>query len=153
VRIMSLVIEPARPEDKAGIQQLIREVLAELGLPYDPQTEEELSDLESHFPQPRSVFFVARLDGRIIGTTAVQERGKGRALLKHQYVHPEFRRRGIGAKLLDAALVYCRVCGYREVELDTAPWMQQAQRLYRSRGFRETGRDETRVHFRLALQP
>ncbi len=150
---MSLVIEPSRPEDEPAIRELVQLVLGELGLPYDPQTAVELTDIEAHYPQPRSVFFVARMDGRVVGTTAVQEQGKGRAVLKHQYVHPDYRRRGIGAKLLDAALVYCRVCGYREVELDTAPWMQQAQRLYRSRGFRETGRDEERVHFRLALQP
>ncbi len=150
---MSLVIEPSRPEDELAIRELVQLVLSELGLPYDPQTAAELTDIEAHYPQPRSVFFVARMDGRIVGTTAVQEQGKGRAVLKHQYVHPDYRRRGIGAKLLDAALVYCRVCGYREVELDTAPWMQQAQRLYRSRGFRETGRNEERVHFRLALQP
>jgi len=148
---MSLVIEPARPEDESEIQALVRSVLTELGLPYDERTAQELHDIESRYPQPRSVFFVARMDGHIIGTTAVQENGRGKAVLKHQYVHPEYRRRGIGAKLLDAALVYCRVCGYREVELDTAPWMQQAQRLYRSRGFRETGRDEERVHFRLTL--
>jgi ribosomal protein S18 acetylase RimI-like enzyme len=91
------------------------------------------------------------MDGRIIGTTGVHEAGKGKAILKHQYVDADYRRKGIGAKLLDAALVYCRVLGYREVELDTAPWMQQAQRLYRSRGFRETSRDESGVHFRLAL--
>lgn len=150
---MSLVIEPARPEDEPEIQELVRCVLAELGLPYDERTASELRDIESRYPQPRSVFFVARMNGHIIGTTAIQENGRTKAVLKHQYVHPDYRRRGIGAKLLDAALVYCRVCGYREVELTTAPWMQQAQRLYRSRGFRETGRDEERVHFRLSLQP
>ncbi len=150
---MSLVVEPARPQDEPEIQQLVRSVLNEFGLPYDASVAEELTNLEEHFPQPRSVFFVARLDGRVVGTTAVKEAGQGRAVLKHQYVHADYRRRGIGAKLLDAALVYCRVCGYREVELETAPWMQQAQRLYRSRGFREVHRDEQAVRYHLLLAP
>ncbi|MDR5682869.1 MAG: GNAT family N-acetyltransferase [Armatimonadota bacterium] len=148
---MSLVIEPAKPHDEPEIQRLIRSVLAEFGLPYDTATAAELTGIEEQYRPPRSVFFVARMDGRIIGTTGVKEAGEGKAILKHQYVHADYRRKGIGAKLLDAALVYCRVLGYREVELDTAAWMQQAQRLYRSRGFRETGRDESGVHFRLAL--
>lgn len=148
---MSLVVEPARPEDEPEIQRLVKSVLTEFGLPYDQTVAAELSNLEEHFPQPRSVFFVARMDGRVVGTTAVQEAGKGRAVLKHQYVHADYRRRGIGAKLLDAALVYCRVCGYREVQLETAPWMQQAQRLYRSRGFREISRDENTVRYHLVL--
>ncbi len=148
---MSLVVEPARPEDEPEIQRLVKSVLTEFGLPYDQTVAAELANLEEHFPQPRSVFFVARMDGRVVGTTAVQEAGKGRAVLKHQYVHADYRRRGIGAKLLDAALVYCRVCGYREVQLETAPWMQQAQRLYRSRGFREISRDENTVRYHLVL--
>jgi len=150
---MSLVVDPAKPQDEPEIQQLVKSVLHEFGLPFDAAVAEELTNLEEHFPQPRSVFFVARMDGRIVGTTAVKEAGKGRAVLKHQYVHADYRRRGIGAKLLDAALVYCRVCGYREVELETAPWMQQAQRLYRSRGFREVQRDEQAVRYHLVLAP
>ncbi len=148
---MSLVVEPARPEDEPEIQRLVKSVLAEFGLPYDQTVATELSNLEEHFPQPRSVFFVARMDGHVVGTTAVQEAGKERAVLKYQYVDANYRRRGIGAKLLDAALVYCRVCGYREVQLETAPWMQQAQRLYRSRGFREISRDENTVRYHLVL--
>jgi putative acetyltransferase len=148
---MSLVIEPAKPRDEREIQRLVESVLAEVGLEYEKAATADLTNIEEHYRQPRSVFFIARMDGRIIGTTGVREAGKGRAILEHQYVHADYRRKGIGAKLLDAALVYCRVLGYREVELDTAPWMQQAQRLYRSRGFRETSRDEAGVQFRLAL--
>lgn len=150
---MSLVVEPAKPQDEPEIQRLVRAVLGEFGLPFNASVAEELADLEAHFPQPKSVFFVARMDGRIVGTAAVQEAGRGKAVLKHQYVHADYRRRGIGAKLLDAALVYCRVCGYREVELETAPWMQQAQRLYRSRGFREVRRDAQAVRYHLSLAP
>lgn len=150
---MRLVVEPAKPQDEAEIRQLVQSVLSEVGLPYDAAVAEELTNLEEHFPQPRSVFFVARLDGRIVGTIAAKEAGKGRAVLKHQYVHADYRRRGIGAKLLDAALVYWRVCGYGEVELQTAPWMQQAQRLYRSRGFREIHRGEQAVRYCLVLAP
>jgi ribosomal protein S18 acetylase RimI-like enzyme len=149
---MSLVIEPAKASDEPEIQRLVKNVLAEFTQPHEKLSTADLTNLDEHYRQPKSMFFIARMDGGIIGTIGLREAGKGKASLVHQYVDASYRRKGIGTKLLDAALVYSRVCGYKRVELETAPWMHQAQRRYRSRGFREVSRSEDTVLYELVLQ-
>lgn len=57
------------------------------------------------------------------------------------WVAPEFRGRALGAGLLDAALDWVRERTHdRRVLLDVNPSMAAAMNLYRSRGFRPTGR-------------
>lgn len=149
---MSLLIEPAKQADEVEIQRLAKTVLAEFQVPYDKHVAAALTNIDDHYKQPMSVMFIARMDGRIIGTIGLREEDMGKARLVHQYVDADCRRKGIGAKLLDSALVYCRVCGYKKVELQTAPWMHQAQRLYHSRGFRETSRTDNAQHYEMTLQ-
>lgn len=57
--------------------------------------------------------------------------------IKRMYVAPEFRGYGIGQALLDRIIEEARSTGYARVLLDSVAFMQQAQALYRSRGFVE----------------
>ncbi|MCM0754373.1 ribosomal protein S18-alanine N-acetyltransferase [Desulfovibrio aminophilus] len=54
-------------------------------------------------------------------------------------VHPEFRRQGLGAGLLDAALRHCRQAGAREGFLDVKESNLPAIDLYRKFGFKQIG--------------
>ena len=58
------------------------------------------------------------------------------------YVHPQYRRRGVGALLLQHVLDSARACGIRKVYLDTDSdeSYQPAIRLYEKFGFQEEGR-------------
>jgi RimJ/RimL family protein N-acetyltransferase len=65
-----------------------------------------------------------------------------RAKLRHwaelagMYVAPEFRRRGLGGELLDAALAHARALpGVRQLKLSVNAANQVARSLYQSRGF------------------
>lgn len=58
--------------------------------------------------------------------------------IKRMYVPPEFRGQGVGHALLDRVIEEARIAGYSQVFLDSASFMQQAQSLYRSRGFDDT---------------
>lgn len=51
------------------------------------------------------------------------------------YVRPEFRRRGIGRYLLEAALEAAGEFGYSAIPLDSVRFMKQAHAMYRSIGF------------------
>lgn len=55
-------------------------------------------------------------------------------------VDPEWRRRGIGQRLLDAVLERARGQGVRELFLEVRSSNVDAQRLYRSNGFADVGR-------------
>lgn len=55
----------------------------------------------------RGELFVLEEDGRAIAVCVITDEGEGTAELKNIAVLPEFRRRGIGRKLLDFAENYC----------------------------------------------
>ncbi len=53
-------------------------------------------------------------------------------------VHPDARGHGLGRRLLDEALGFCRAAGYRSVFLWTVSPLVAAARLYTAAGFVKT---------------
>jgi ribosomal protein S18 acetylase RimI-like enzyme len=70
-------------------------------------------------------------------------------------VAPERQRRGIGRRLVDAAIAWARANGYEALLLDTTTEQQAAVAFYEALGFSEVGRSTVRrwelVWFKLAL--
>jgi ribosomal protein S18 acetylase RimI-like enzyme len=86
--------------------------------------------------------FVASVVKRVVGYLIVKidisiEAGGTRAEITDFYVHEEFRRRGIGTRLLGTALAFARRKKARYIFLFTNPRNEEAeaQRLYRASGF------------------
>ena len=64
----AIVIEPARAADAPGVIALIGRVFAEYGFSWDPSFEvPDLLDLERHYGGAAGAFWVARLDGQVVG--------------------------------------------------------------------------------------
>jgi ribosomal protein S18 acetylase RimI-like enzyme len=81
---------------------------------------------------------LAQCGDQFAGCVALHPLEPGVCEMKRFYVRPQFRGRGVGKALLNAALAEARVIGYRSMRLDTVePVMQDAVRMYRARGFRE----------------
>jgi ribosomal protein S18 acetylase RimI-like enzyme len=79
-----------------------------------------------------------------MGVTADLE---GQVHVFAMWVHPEARGRGVGARLLDAALHELgRSEPERSIVLEVNPRQRAAQALYLSRGFRPTGRSSPLGH-------
>lgn len=57
------------------------------------------------------------------------------AWLEDMVVHPEWRRYGVGSKLLQAAMAHCRNGGYKRITLLTDGDNLNAQRFYQKHGF------------------
>ena len=82
--------------------------------------------------------WLAELDGRLVGALGVVGREGGSAQLRWVLVHPDGRGHGLGRRLLDEALTFCRAAGYRSVFLWTVSPLTAAARLYVAAGFRKT---------------
>ena len=86
----------------------------------------------------RDRLWLAEAEGRLLGAIAIVGRDEGAAQLRWFLVHPDGRGRGLGRRLLDEALAFCRDAGYSSVFLWTVSPLIGAARLYTAAGFRKT---------------
>jgi [ribosomal protein S18]-alanine N-acetyltransferase len=90
----------------------------------------------------RSCFFVAEVEGDLEGLAgfAVGRVVSGVGELESVAVDVRARRRGVGRRLCDAVVEWCRDEGAVAVELEVRDGGEAARRLYVGMGFQETGR-------------
>ena len=74
---------------------------------------------------------------KIVGTTAVRnlKQFESTCELKRMYVSSDFRRLGIGQKLLDTAIDFAKSIGYSRIVLDSSKALHPARALYLKSGF------------------
>ncbi len=97
--------------------------------------DEELAGLPGKYRPPHGALLLARAGDEAVGCVALRRWSDDEAELKRLYLKPAFQGRGIGARLLDAAIGRARSSGYRAIVLDTLASMTTARAAYRARGF------------------
>lgn len=80
---------------------------------------------------------VARVDSAVAGVCCVKTIGERLGEFKHMYIRPAYRGQGLGRRLLEYAIGQSSAMGHARLRLETGRFMQTAQALYRSCGFRE----------------
>ncbi|MGO4293395.1 bifunctional helix-turn-helix transcriptional regulator/GNAT family N-acetyltransferase [Chitinophaga sp. RAB17] len=83
--------------------------------------------------------FLAIADNQIVGSVAILGSSRHLAQLRWFLIHPDYRGRGLGKKLLQEAIVFCREKDYQKVYLMTTSMQETAIALYKNAGFRKTG--------------
>ncbi len=86
---------------------------------------------------PRDRLWIAERDGRIVGCIAIVAAAPQTAQLRWFLVDPSARGAGLGKRLIDEAVRFCKDCGYDNVFLWTVSALEAAAHLYRSFGFRK----------------
>ncbi|HWC02370.1 MAG TPA: GNAT family N-acetyltransferase [Methylomirabilota bacterium] len=139
----SIVIEPARAADAAAVIALIGRVFAEYDFSWDPSAEvPDLFDLEGHYGGTAGAFWVARVDGRVVGSVGVARLPDGRAELHRLYLDATLRGRGVGRALVEMVIGWCRAVGIDRLVLWSDTRFDRAHRLYEGMGFTRTGERE-----------
>ena len=139
------VIEQGFSErDRGAVVALLRQYEAGLGVSLCFQGfEAEVAGLPGAYALPGGQMLLARAsgDGQLAGIVALRPVADGPRLceMKRLYVSPSARGLGIGRTLALAIMEEARRLGYGRMCLDTLPTMTEAQALYRSLGFRQTG--------------
>ncbi|HZA19701.1 MAG TPA: GNAT family N-acetyltransferase [Actinomycetota bacterium] len=85
---------------------------------------------------PEGAWFVAEIDGELVGSASIQ--GRGVAHLGMQ-VARSHRGRGIGSSLLEASIGWARHAGAHKVALEVWPHNDAAIALYEKFGFEREG--------------
>ncbi len=133
-----LSFRTARKADGSAVRTLVFEVLTEYGLHGDPTTTDaDLDDLPAYYLDPGGMFeLLETANGELVGTVGLVPLDHHRAELRKMYLHPNWRGRGLGKRLLERALQRARDLGLQQVELETASALKEAIALYERYGFK-----------------
>ena len=93
----------------------------------------------------RSRIWIATRDSRIVGCIAIVESTPTVAQLRWYLVDPCARGTGLGKRLLNDAVEFCRQCGYDSIILWTVSSLAAAAHLYQAVGFEKVEANATHI--------
>ncbi len=137
--LAQVAIRLAASVDQPSLRELFRESILE-GLVGDNDTGADIDNLQQGYfsDDGASGFWVAERDGVVIGMIGVQKTADNAAEVRRLRVRGTYRRRGIGALLMERALAFCREHGYLKVVLDVRIERGPAIALFEKFGFAHT---------------
>lgn len=134
------IIREIKPEDNLQIAQVIRSVLIEFGAPkVGTAYEDKATDtMFENYNIPTSDYYVVTYKNKIVGGAgfAKLENYKGNTCeLQKMYFLPIARNLGLGSLLINTCLNEAKKRTYENCYLETMPYMEAAQKLYKKNGF------------------
>ncbi len=159
------IIRPIEKKDNPQVAALIRSVLVDFGVPKigTAYADVALDKMFETYQKSRAAYFVVEENGKVIGGAGIAQLDnyEGNVCeLQKMYYLPQARGKGIGAKMLKICLDKATDFGFKQCYLETMPYMEAAQKLYLSFGFRhidgalgDTGHYSCPVHMIKDLDP
>ena len=131
-------IEEFSPSNLADVVDLILPIQQqEFGISIGKQDQPDLLDIPKFYREPGGNFWVARVDGRVVGTIGLLAIGNQQAALRKMFVAKEFRGREkkVAQALLETLLNWAQARGLQEIFLGTTDKFLAAHRFYEKNGF------------------
>jgi GNAT superfamily N-acetyltransferase len=132
------------------------------GLFFEAKVATELSAFFGRYDEGRDGFWTALMGGRVEGSIAIDaiHAEKEGAHLRWFIMSDALRGRGIGHRLMNAAIDFCRNKGYKRVYLWSFEGLDAARHVYEKVGFRlveqhrgsQWGKDVNEQRFELHLE-
>lgn len=135
---LDFLIRPWQERDRALAAEVIRNVLVEYGLPWQPQdTDRDAIEVEQFYLKAGGEFWVVERQGELVGTGAYYpiRRGKNAVEIRKMYLLPVARGKGLGRYLLQQLESAIARRGFTEIWLETASVLAEAVRLYERNGY------------------
>ena len=138
---MNSIIREIRQQDNPDVAHVIRTVLIEHNVPKvgTAYADVSLDCMFETYTKPNSMYFVVEQEGKIIGGAGIAPLENGPAdtcELQKMYFLNETRGLGLGTKMMEKCLDSAREFGFKRCYLETMPYMEVAQKLYKNTGFR-----------------
>lgn len=150
-----MLVRPATAADIPDLCELLGQLFAQEA-DFHPDTRKQERALRAILAQPETgSLLVATLAGRVTGMVNLlfsisTAEGGPVAWLDDMVVHRDFRGRGIGPALMQAAQAHAREQGCLRITLHTDDDNHVAQQLYEKAGFVRSGMQVWRWHAREA---
>ncbi len=141
-----VIIRNFHLHDLVAYVQLLSEIDEADGLGRATTVEQMKERLGQPGYPPEEDLFLAELNGLLVGyADMVRELELGRVILDGA-VHPAYRGRGVGSRLLQIAIDHSRKLGAKAVQIPIAQGMGAGEHLVREKGFRVVRR-----HWQMSL--
>ena len=147
----SLIIRPFLPEDQDRVSAIFIEWNRHIAPPDNTAAfddyiqrvlDEEILRIPDYYQNtPGSGFWVADLSGAVVGMAGIERLNDTEAEVRRMYVDTDYRRRGIGVRLLSHLEDFCIEEGYRCILLSTSEVQEAALALYKAQGYRLVGEE------------
>jgi putative acetyltransferase len=133
-------IREIEKKDNFEMATIVQSVLMEMGAPKigTAYSDPFLFDLSEVYSQPKTIYFVLENEGKIVGGAGIGLLDNDDPLIcefQKMYFLPEARGKGYAAKMLELSIAKAREFGYSKCYIETMPYMDAAQKLYRKYGF------------------
>ena len=133
-------IRKIQREDNLQMAAIVRDVLMEMGAPKigTAYADPNLETLYETYNTDRAVYYVLTNENKIVGGAGVSQLDNEAADIcefQKMYFLPEARGLGFARKILDICLQDAIEFGFTKCYIETMPYMQDAQRLYKNAGF------------------
>lgn len=106
---------------------------------FEIQVGSEVSEFLSRFNAEKDGLWIGRIQNGFAGSIAIDSQPRdeeGGARLRWFITRPEYQGSGIGGRLIDAAMDFCKNAGHRRIFLWTFEGLDAARHLYEKKGFR-----------------
>lgn len=132
----AVIIRLATVADQAAVDRLFRRG-SEEGLLRENDTGADITNLQNaYLSEPdASGFWVAESAGRVIGMIGVQRTSDAAADIRRLRVQREYRQRGVGTRLMETAIDFCRENNVLKIVLDVRVEREPAIRMFEKFGF------------------
>ncbi|MEM9770499.1 MAG: GNAT family N-acetyltransferase [Cyanophyceae cyanobacterium] len=143
----SISVRPWQPGDRQAAADLIRLVLGEYNLPWQPESaDRDVVQVEECYLQADGEFWVlVQRQGSeeeeeletLVGTAAYfpVARGDGAVEIRKMYFHPSIRGLGLGRKVLTLLEEVIAQKGFKTIWIETVSAMKAAIHLYETSGY------------------
>ncbi len=144
--MQALFMRRFQPSDAAGVRAMFIAINRELAPEgqeaafegyIDMSLAEEIDRIEAYYGERGGGFYVAIMDGLLVGMFGLEPAGEGAMELRRMYVDRTKRGSGVAAALLGHAEDECRSAGCSRLVLSTSQLQQAALAFYRRSGYRQ----------------
>jgi N-acetylglutamate synthase-like GNAT family acetyltransferase len=127
----------AKSDEDAVIAHILSIQQGEFAVPVTAEDQPDLRAVAEVYQSGMGGFWVAEMDGRIVGTIGLIGFGTSEGALRKMFVAAEARGRepGVAAGLLDILVAHARDKGIKGVTLGTIERLHAARRFYEKNGF------------------
>lgn len=140
------LIRDWQPADRQGAAGVIRAVLAEYGLGWEPSgADRDVLEVETAYLKRGGEFWVVEQGGQLVGTSAYYPitRGQQAVEIRKMYLLPAVRGYGLGYFLLKQLEQSIAEQGFEQIWIETASVLKEAVLLYEQNGYQAAAGVET----------